>query len=133
MRLKTPPSTATLVTNVGKRFLSSSLTGLLAKTRPFTFTKKSELFCAAPQHHKPRKMKNSTYNHIDLELDSEEAVAEFIAQALEEADSGICGQYLRDIRSFEDAGVLSNNTGIVISTSSGQKFTITIVESSSSY
>ena len=43
------------------------------------------------------------------------------------------GQRIRDIRSFEDAGVLSNDTGMVISTSSGQKFTITIVESTPSY
>lgn len=74
---------------------------------------------------------NSTYNHIESE--SEEAIAEFITQALEEADSSMYGQRIRDIRSFEDAGVLSNDTGMVISTSSGQKFTITIVESTPSY
>ena len=74
---------------------------------------------------------NSTDTHIESE--SEEAIAEFITQALEVADSSMYGQRIRDIRSFEDAGVFSNNKGMVISTSSGQKFTITIVESSSSY
>ena len=84
-----------------------------------------------PKTTKRKRNKMTNLDHIELE--SEEAIAEFITQALEEADSSMYGQRIRDIRSFEDAGVLSNDTGMVISTSSGQKFAITIVESTPSY
>lgn len=73
----------------------------------------------------------------ELEGETEAEIAEFIVLALDEADSNmggsVHGRRFKDIRSFDEAGVMSNNTGIVLSMSSGKKFQVTIVESSSSY